>query len=43
MVVGEEPGLRQVYADRWLAAIREKILSLDTLPEAHATPAFPSP
>ena len=25
-----------VYADRWLAAIREKILSLDTLPESHA-------
>ena len=24
------------YADRWLAAIREKILSLDTLPESHA-------
>ena len=25
-----------VYADRWLAAIREKILSLDTLPESPA-------
>ena len=25
-----------VYADRWLAAIREKILSLATLPESHA-------
>ena len=24
------------YADRWLADIREKILSLDTLPESHA-------
>ena len=23
------------YADRWLAAVRDKILSLDTLPEAH--------
>ena len=23
------------YADRWLAAVRGKILSLDTLPEAH--------
>jgi len=25
-----------VYADRWLADVREKILSLDTLPESHA-------
>ena len=27
------------YADRWLAAVRDKILSLDTLPEAHPVAA----
>ena len=27
------------HADRWLAAIREQILSLDTLPEAHPVAA----
>ena len=26
-----------VWADRWLAHVREKILSLDTLPESHET------